>query len=259
MTLKQQLGAFMRARAIGAAAVGLVAAIFAQAPMASGDEIKVLTARAVATVLEKVGPDFQRATGHKLTVVSGFGPDFVRRINAGEPFDILVSAPASIDGLVRSGKLDANSRTNLVRAGTGVAVRAGAPKPDVSSVEAFKRALIEAKSIGYLRIAGVPQLVERLGIADEIKSKVMIPDTDIVSELVAEGKLQLGVVIVTQILTTRGVDLAGPLPSEIQIFIPFVAGISANSAAPDAALALIGFLKNPSALQVIKSQGMDPG
>ena len=146
----------------------------------------------------------------------------------------------------------------LVRAGTGVAVRAGAPKPDVSSVQAFKRALIEAKSIGYLKIAGVPQLVERLGIADEIKSKVTIPDTDIVSELVAKGELQLGVVIVTQILTTPGVDLAGPLPSEIQIFIPFVAGVNANSAAPDAARALIDFLRSPSALPVIKSQGMDP-
>jgi molybdate transport system substrate-binding protein len=247
----------MRARAI-LTAFGFVAAIFAQGSVARGDEIKVLTARVIATVLEKAGPDFQRATGHKLKVISGFGPDFVKRINAGEPFDVLISAPAIVDGLIKNGKLDASSRTNLVRAGTGVAVRAGAPKPDVSSVQAFKRALIEAKSIGYLKIAGVPQLVERLGIADEIKSKVTIPDTDIVSELVAKGELQLGVVIVTQILTTPGVDLAGPLPSEIQIFIPFVAGVNANSAAPDAARALIDFLRSPSALPVIKSQGMDP-
>jgi molybdate transport system substrate-binding protein len=238
--------------------VGFFAALFALNSEARSDEIKVFTARAIATVLEKVGPDFQRATGHKINVVSGFGPDFVRRINAGEPFDLLVSAPAIVDGLIRNGKLDANSRTNLVRAATGVAVRAGAPKPDVSSVEAFKRTLLEAKSIGYLRIAGVPQLVERLGIAEEIKSKVTVPDTDIVSELVAKGELQLGVVVVTQILTTPGVELAGTLPAEIQIFIPFVAGVSANSAAPDAARALVGFLRGPSALQVIKSQGMDP-
>ena len=238
--------------------LGLVASTITQTSMVRADEIKVFTAKAIATVLEQVGPDFQRATGHRLNVVSGFGPDFVGRINAGESFDVVVSAPALVDGLIRSGKLDANSRTNLVRASTGVAVRAGVPKPDVRSVEAFKRALIEAKSIGYLRIAGVPQLIERLGIANEIKSKVTIPDTDIVSELVAKGELQLGVVIVAQILTTPGVELAGPLPSEIQIFIPFVAALSANSAAPDGARALIGFLRSPGAAQVIRSQGMDP-
>src|SRR6185312_4979412 len=104
----------MRARAI-LTAFGFVTAIFAQGSVAGGDEIKVLTARAIATVLEKAGADFQRATGHKLKVVSGFGPDFVKRINAGEPFDVLISAPAIVDGLIKNGKLDASSRTNLVR------------------------------------------------------------------------------------------------------------------------------------------------
>jgi molybdate transport system substrate-binding protein len=241
------------------ATLGLAASAITQTSGVKADEIKVLTARAIATVLEKVGPDFQRATGHNLNVISGFGPDFLRRINAGESFDVVVSAPALVDGLIRNGKLVDTSRTNLVRAGTGVAVQAGAPKPDVSSVETFKRALIEAKSIGYLKIAGVPQLVERLGIAEAIKSKVTIPDTDIVSELVAKGDLQLGVVVVTQILTTPGVELAGNLPPEIQIFIPFVAGISASSAVPVAARDLLEYLKSPTAVQVIKAQGMDPG
>jgi molybdate transport system substrate-binding protein len=108
--------------------LGLVASTITQTSMVRADEIKVFTAKAIATVLEQVGPDFQRATGHRLNVVSGFGPDFVGRINAGESFDVVVSAPALVDGLIRSGKLDANSRTNLVRAGTGVAVRAGMPK-----------------------------------------------------------------------------------------------------------------------------------
>ena len=94
-------------------------------------------------------------------------------------------------------------------------MRAGAPKPDISSVEAFKRALLNAKSIAYLRVGGVPQLVERLGIAEAIKSKVIIPDTDIVSELVAKGEIELGIPVITQILTTPGVELVGPLPPEI--------------------------------------------
>jgi molybdate transport system substrate-binding protein len=97
-----------------------------------------------------------------------------------------------------------------------VGVRSGAPKPDITSVEAFKRALLNAKSIGYLPTGAVQQLVDRLGIADAIKSKVTIPASDIVSELVAKGELELGVVVITQILTTPGVELVGPLPPEIR-------------------------------------------
>lgn len=226
---------------------------------AGAAEIKVLTARAIATVLDKIGPEFERQTGHKLNVISGFGPVFVQQINAGEPFDVFVSTPATMEGLFKEGKLIAETRTNLVRAGTGVEVRAGAPKPDISSVEAFKRTLLDAKSIGYLRVGGVPQLVDRLGIADAIKAKVTIPETDAVSELVAKGELELGVVVITQILTTPGVELVGPLPAEIQFYTVFAAGVSAGSKAPDAARELIKFLTGPTAVPVIKSQGMEPG
>jgi molybdate transport system substrate-binding protein len=250
----------MKVRRSIPAAVGLgLFTAFAQFSAANAADVKVLTARAIATVLEKIGPEFERTTGHKLDVVSGFGPVFVRQINAGEPFDVFVSIPATIDPVFKDGKLLAESRTSLVRSGTGVAVRAGAPKPDISTVEAFKQTLLNAKSIGYLATAGVPQLVERLGIAEAIKSKVTIPSTDIVSELVAKGELELGVVVMTQILTTPGVELAGPLPSEIQFYIVFVGGVSANSKTPDAARALLNFLRGPAAAPVIKSQGMEPG
>ena len=222
-------------------------------------EIKVFTARAIATVLDEIGPEFERQTGHKLNVISGFGPVFTRQIDAGEPFDIFVSTPATMERLFKEGKLIANSRTNLARSGTGVEVRTGASKPDVSTVDAFNRALLNAKSIGYLRVGGVPQLVDRLGIADAIKSKVTIPDTDAVSELVANGELELGVVVITQILTTPGVEFVGPLPPEIQFYTMFVAGISANSKVQDAARDLIKFLAGPVAIPVIKSQGMEPG
>ena len=136
-----------------------------------------------------------------------------------------------------------NSRSNLARSGTGVEVRTGAPKPDVSAVEAFKRA--------YLRVCGVPQLVGRLAIADAI-TKVTILDTDAVSELVANGELELGVVVIAQILTTPGVELVGPLPSEIKFYTMFVSG---TSAARD----LIKYLAGPVAIPVNKSQGMEPG
>ena len=243
---------------LAALSSGLIAA-FAQLANADAAEVRVFTARAIATVLEKIGPEFERTTGHKLDVVSGFGPVFLRQINAGDPFDVFVSTPQTIDALFKDGKLLADSRTNLVRSGVGVEVRAGAPKPDISSVEAFKQTLLNAKSIGYVPVGGVPQLMERLGIADAIKPKATVPNTDIVSELVAKGELELGVVVITQILTTPGVELVGPLPPEIQFYTVFVGGISANSKAPDAARALLRFLTGPAAVPVIKSQGMEPG
>jgi len=238
---------------------GLLAA-FAITAAASGAELKVFTARAGTTVLEKIGPEFERATGHKLHVISGYGPAFVTRINGGEAFDILISGAAPIDGLIKNGKISSDTRTNLMKSGMGVEVRAGAPKPDISSVETFKRALLEAKSIGYLKTVNrVEQLVERLGLADSIKSKITVPDTDIVSELVAKGELELGIVVTTQIMTTSGVEFVGPLPPSIQYYIQFVAGISADSKAPDAARELLKFLNGPVAIPVLKSQGLEPG
>ncbi len=221
-------------------------------------EIKILTARALATVLDKIGHKFEQQSGHKLNVDSGFGPDFVRRIDAGEAFDILVCRQSIIDPLFKDGKLIAEICTKLVRSRIGVEVRAGSPKPDVGSVEAFKRALLRAKSIGYLKIGGVPQLLDRLGLTEAVKAKVTMPDSDVVSELVAQGELELGIIAITQILTTPGVELAGPLPEEIQYFSVFAGGVSVNSKAPDAARDLINFLTGPTAWPVIKEQGMEP-
>jgi molybdate transport system substrate-binding protein len=241
------------------AAIFFLVTILTHGSAANAAEVKVFTSRAIATVLDKIGPEFEHTTGHKLNVISGFSPIFVKQINAGEPFDVVVSPPSTIDGLIKDGKVIAATRTNLVRSGIGVEVRAGAPKPDISSVEAFKRALLNARSIGYLKVGGVPQLMDRLGIADAIKSKVTMPDSDIVSELVAKGELELGVMVITQILTTPGVELVGPLPPEIQFYTVFTAGVSANSKTPDAARDLIKFLTSPTAIPVIKSQGMEPG
>ena len=221
-------------------------------------DLKIFTARAIATVLEKVGPQFEKTTGHKLIVISGFSPEFVARINAGETFDVVCAPPPVLDRLIKSGKVAANSKTKLVRSGAGVAVRAGAPKPDISSVEAFKRALLNAKSITYLPVPGVPQLIEQLGLKDAIASKVTIPNTDISTELVAKGEVELAVVVITQILTTPGAELAGSLPPEIQFFTAFGGAVSANSNAPDVARDLLKFLKGPTAISVIKAQGMEP-
>jgi molybdate transport system substrate-binding protein len=235
--------------------------ILAQPVIANAAEIKVWTARAIATVLAEIGPQFERTTGHHLNVYSGLPADFLSRANAGEPFDILITGSSPVDEWIKDGKIIAETRTDIVRSGIGVEVRAGAGKPDISSVEAFKRALLDAKSIAYLRVGSgiyVAGLVERLGIAEVIKSKVTRPESDIVSELVAKGEVELGMVVITQILTTPGVELVGPLPPEIQSYVMFTAGVSANSRVPDAARQLIKFLTGPTAIPVIKAQGMEP-
>jgi molybdate transport system substrate-binding protein len=235
--------------------------ILAQPISAKAAEIRVWAARAIATVLAEIGPQFERATGHKLIISSDLPPAFARRANAGEPFDILISGSSPVDEWIKDGKLIAETRTEIARSGIGVEVRAGARKPDISSVEAFKRALLDAKSIAYLRVGSgiyVNGLLERLGIAEAIKSKVTRPESDIVSELVATGKVELGLVVITQILTTAGVDLVGPLPPEVQSYVVFTAGVSAKSTAPDAAKQLIKFLTGPRAIPVIRAQGMEP-
>jgi molybdate transport system substrate-binding protein len=168
-----------------------------------------------------------------------------------------------MDDLIKSGKIRADTRTGLVRSGIGVEVKAGAPKPEISTLEALKSALLSAKSVGYLKEgqSGVylHSLFQRMGIAEAVGPKTVRPDTDIVSELVAKGEIELGLVVITQILTTPGVELVGPIPQEIQSYITFVAGISASASAPEAARALLDFPKSPAALPVIKAQGMEPG
>ncbi|MEJ0075953.1 MAG: molybdate ABC transporter substrate-binding protein [Alphaproteobacteria bacterium] len=243
------------------AAISIVLA-FAHLAGARASEITLWTQRAIATVLAEVGPQFEQQTGHKVKVTSDLTARFLQRIDAGEHFDIIVSAaPDLMDGLVRRGKIVAESRTPLVRSGIGVEVRAGAPKPDISSVDAFKHALLNAQSIGYLPAGSgtyIAVMLERLGIADAIKAKVTRPDRDIVSEMVARGELEIGMVVITQILTTPGVDFVGPLPPELQHYVEFVAGVSTESNVRPAVTELLKFLKGPVAIPVIRAQGMEP-
>jgi molybdate transport system substrate-binding protein len=249
------------AQALTAIAVLGLAVVSAGPGLANAAEIKVWTARALATVLAEVGPQFERTTGHRITVVSGLANEFTRRANAGESFDVMITGAPPLDALIKDGKIIAETRTSIARAGIGVEVRAGAPKPDISFVEAFKRAMLGAKSIAYLKDVGsgayVAGLVERLGIAEAIRPKVTRPDSDIVSEMVARGEVELGLIVITQILTTPGVDLVGPLPPEIQSYVSFTAGIGTHSKDPQAARSLIAFLTEPIAAAVIKAQGME--
>ena len=238
-----------------------VALALLQPDVVAAEEIKIWTARAIATVLAEIGSEFERETGHTLVVSSDLPPAFERRVTAGESFDLLISGSPPVDEWIERGRIVAATRTEIARSGIGVEVRAGAPRPDISSVDAFKRALLNARSIAYLRVGSgiyLAGLLERLGIAEAIKSRVTRPESDIVSELVAKGEVEIGMTVITQILTTPGVDLVGPLPPEIQSYITFTAGVSSRTMVPDAARRLIEFLRGPRALAVIKAQGMEP-
>jgi molybdate transport system substrate-binding protein len=246
--------------ALAAAALTL---LFAGAPArVRAAEIKSLTATAIEIVLKEIGPEFERATGHKVTMAVDLAPNFKRRIDNGETFDVALFSELTTSLLVKEGTVRADTHTRILSAGIGVAVRRGAPKPDISSVEAFKRALLDAKSIAYLRegpsgvyLAG---LLERLGIADQVRAKAKPADTDTVSVMIANGEAELGVVIVPNILNVPGAELVGPLPPEIQRTVYFAGGVSATARQPEAAAQLIQFLKSPRAVQVIRAKGMSP-
>jgi molybdate transport system substrate-binding protein len=253
----------MTKRAANSAAIALLL-LTAAAPLApaSAAEIKIMAPRAIQTVLTEAGPAFEKATGHKINVSVDLAAVVTRRVNSGEAFDIAVSTPQMIDTLVKEGKLLADTRTDLTKAGIGVEVKKGAPKPDISNAEAFKKTMLSAKTIGYLKIGTSGQMVRdalaKIGLTDAIKDKVVTPEEDVVSEMVAEGKIEIGMVNLSQILTTPGVDLVGPLPPELQSYIIFSGAVNAKSANADAARALIKFMKT-DAVPTIKKQGMEPG
>jgi molybdate transport system substrate-binding protein len=235
-----------------------VVALLAFTTCAHAAELKLFTVRAITTILWEIGPEFERTTGHKLDVVTGFSPAFAKQIRAGEAFDLVFAPGPAIDALIKDGLVTVDSRTPMVKSDAGVEVRAGAPKPNIATVEAFKQTLLNAKSIAYLPMAGVPQLIERLGLTEALKAKSVVPNADIVSELVAKGEVELGIIVVTQILTTPGVELVGPLPPELRITSSFVGAISSQAKAPEAARELIAFLKTPAAVKVMRAQGMEP-
>jgi molybdate transport system substrate-binding protein len=216
------------------------------------------------TVLKEIGPQFEVSSGYKITVVTDIAATLADRIIGGESFDIFIGPPVQMDRLVKANRVNADSRISIAHSGIGVAVRAGAPKPDISSLGAFKRALLNARSIGYLKQDGTSGaylhlVFDRLQIADAIKAKVVRPQTDIVSELVAKGEIELGLVVITQITTTTGVDLVGPIPHEIQSYVRWSGAVSTSSTAPQVAKELLNFLTGPTALPVLKAQGMEPG
>jgi molybdate transport system substrate-binding protein len=239
-------------------------AIGVMATSARAADIKVICSNGFAAVMQELGPQYERATGHKLIVSYGLAAVLGKTIEGGEAFDLTILAPPQIDALIQRGKIAADSRTVLARSGIGVMVRSGAPKPDISTVDAFKRALINAKSIAFppqgqsgIYLTG---LIERLGLTAALKTKMMpIANGPLTGETVARGEAELGITPIGELLAVKGVALVGPLPAEVQNYIVQTAGVSAAAAQGMAARDFLKFLMVPANAHVIAEKGMEPG
>ena len=235
---------------------------------AEAAELKVLSAIGMQLVMEDLGPKFERATGHKLAISFATAGAAVKRAQGGEAADVVIATWQGIDGLVKNGKAAADNVTVLASAGISVAIRKGAPKPDISSPDALKRTLLAAKSISYVDPAsggasGIHfiKVLDRLGIANEMKSKTVFPNPKAPAEvgvLVAKGEAEIGVHIIVELISVAGIDLVGPLPGDLQNTIVFSAAIMSGAKDATAAKALVNFLRTPEAVAVINAKGMEP-
>ncbi len=230
------------------------------------DQVRVMTSGGFAApYLDLVSP-FEGATKHKAVSVAtstGLGEDSIpSRVRRGEPVDVVVLADAAIEELIKEGRIVAGSRVVLARSAIGMAVRTGAPKPDISSVEALRRTLLQAKSIAYsAQVSGEylsTELFPRLGIADQVKAKSRRIERERVGAVVARGEAEIGFQQISELLPIAGIDYVGPLPAEAQRVTVFSAGVAASAGSPEAARALIRFFTSAEGVRAMVKYGLEP-
>jgi molybdate transport system substrate-binding protein len=234
---------------------------------ASAAEVRVMISGGLTAAFKALVPEFERSTGNKVLIA--YGPSMGTTVNAipvrlerGEPADVLIMVGYALEDLAKQGKVIADSKVDLVKSPIGIAVKSGAPKPDISSADAVKRALLAAKTIAYSDSAsGVyvsTEMFDKLGIKDAMKGKArQIPATP-VGEIVAKGEAEIGLQQISELKPVSGIDIIGPLPDDLQKITVFSAGIASVSKEPDAGKALIKFLASPAARAEIVNSGMDP-
>jgi len=237
--------------------------LFAQKTPAQGTELLVSVSDGMKPSVEELVPQIEHSIGHKLTTQFNSSKVLKDKIQSGEPFDAAILTSDVIDDLIKQGKIAAGTRADIARTGMGVGVRAGAPKPDVSTPEALKRALLSAKSISFnpsgASAPHIHEIFEHLGIAENVKSKLMLDaDPGRPQMNVADGKAELVITLIPEIKFFKGVELAGPVPVDLQSYISFAAGVATNSHNADAAKALIKFITSPAAAPILKAKALEP-
>jgi molybdate transport system substrate-binding protein len=249
-------------RALVAAQVVVFAAFAAGAAHCA--EIKVFASNALKTTLEELGPQFEKTSAHKLLFNFNAAAMLKTEIEKGAAFDVAILGAPAADDLIKQGKLIAATRIDIARSFAGMAVKKGAPKPDISTTEAFKRALLDAKSICYVEQGGtgiyLKGLLERLGIAEQLKAKTkLLPPSNPAAHAVANGEADIGMTQISEILPYAGAELVGPFPKEIELQTPYPAAVGTGAREPEAAKALLKFLTTPAAAAVLKAKGLEPG
>jgi molybdate transport system substrate-binding protein len=249
------------------ASIVLTAAFtFSMSQLAQGAELRVISGGAFKQVLNALAAEYEKETGNRVTLTYQTVGQHLNLIKNGkEDFDVAILTPDAIASLLKGGKIVAGSSADLAKTGVGVVVKQGAPLPDVSTVDAFKKTLLAAKSVAYIdpKAGGssgiyVGQLLERLGIADAVNAKAVLIHGGAVATHVANGEAEIGVHQISEILPVKGAVLVGPLPAEIQNFTTYSAGVSASASNGATANGFVKFLTGPHALRIIKAKGMDP-
>lgn len=244
----------------------IAALLAAQASFASAADIKVFSTIGVQAALEELSPKFEKASGHKLSITWATAAVLVKRVQAGETADLMVLTKQSLDTLLKEGKASAGADAVFASSGMAMVVKKGAPKPDISTADAFKQTLLKAKAIAYSNPAyggasGVylAKLIEKMGIGEEMKAKTKHPPpSGNAAVLVVSGDADLAVQQEPEVISVAGVDLVGPLPAEINNITTYAAGPGAGTAQADGAKALIAFLHSPEAKAVFKARGLKP-
>jgi molybdate transport system substrate-binding protein len=247
------------------ATIGALAAVLALAAPAGAAEVRLLVSGAIKSAVYDIQPLFEKSSGHKLVVSADTSGRIAKRIADGEESDFIISTSDGIDDLIKRGLVLADSKAAVAKAGVGVVVQKGAKKPDISTPEAFRQALLDAKSVAYTNPASGGQsgvyfvkLLAQLGITDAINKKAKFGDGGPIALIVAKGDAEIGMQPVPELLSHAGeVDFVGPLPTALQSYNHLAAGIPSKSKQPDVARALIAFLGSPPALAIMKAKGLD--
>lgn len=230
----------------------------------SADEIKVLTAGAFKPVVTAVVADFEKQSGHKVTVEGDTAGGLLKRINGGETFDLVFITAGALDELTKSGKVAMGGTAALARVGVGVAVKRGAALPDISTVAAFQRTMLAARAVAYIDPAAggssgiyISNLFEKMGIADRVKAKAVLVPGGLVAQRLMNDQADVAIHQISEILAVPGATLVGPLPAEIQNYTVYSGGIRANLSDPSAVSALLKAFSSPAAREVMKAKGLD--
>lgn len=252
----------MRKFAVAAVTLACVS-MFVQGVAAQTSDVRVLASNGIKAVVEDVRAQAEHAIGHAISVEYKPTAALKQEIDAGAPFDVVIVTVESIAQLSKEGKTTGGEGTPISRAGVGIGIRKGAPRPDISTPEALKRALLATKAIAYgpsgASFPYITKMLVTLGIADTMKAKTLFFDTsDGTNGAVADGKADFGMTLISEILPAKGVELLGPFPPEFQGYVRFSGAVGGNAKNPEAANALIEFLAGPDALASIKARGMEP-